>query len=81
MTGRIAPANVLSVRLDEDAIAQAWEKALSGSFRHSLAGLKNPYGDGNAVSRILDTLRTMPRGADAVSKVFYDIDGPYISGS
>jgi UDP-hydrolysing UDP-N-acetyl-D-glucosamine 2-epimerase len=79
--GRIAPANVLSVRLDEDAIAQAWEKALSGSFRHSLAGLKNPYGDGNAVSRILDTLRTMPRGADAVSKVFYDIDGPYISGS
>lgn len=78
--GRIVPDNVLTAPLDAKAIELAWQKALSPAFRDGLAGLQNPYGDGHAVDRIIDTLRTMPLDAGFVSKIFHDIDGAEISG-
>lgn len=70
--GRMAPANVLNVPFERQAIVSAWRKALSADFRQELAGIKNPYGDGHAVERILSVLRTAELGAPLTRKRFHD---------
>lgn len=73
--GRLAPANVLRVPVERNAIAAAWRQALSPAFRAGLAGLVNPYGDGRAVPRILERLRSEPGGPRLLLKRFYDGGG------
>lgn len=70
--GRIAPANVLHAAAETDAVAKAWAKALSPEFRAGLAGLSNPYGNGDAVGRILAVLGGVELGPRLITKKFND---------
>jgi UDP-N-acetylglucosamine 2-epimerase len=54
--GRERAPNVLDARAEATDIEQALHRALSDQFRNSLAGMKNPYGNGTAaqvISRVL----------------------------
>lgn len=71
--GRIRAKNVIDVsECKSAAIKDAIQKALSASFRASLKGLQNPYGDGTASSKILQVLKNVPLRS-IIKKHFYDI--------
>ena len=53
---RVRGQNVLDVDFDSDKIVSAIKKATSDSFRASLKGMTNPYGDGRSSERIVDIL-------------------------
>jgi UDP-hydrolysing UDP-N-acetyl-D-glucosamine 2-epimerase len=57
--GRIRARNVIDVPARRDAISQAVAHALEPTFRESLRGLENPYGDGHASDRIVAVLRSV----------------------
>jgi UDP-hydrolysing UDP-N-acetyl-D-glucosamine 2-epimerase len=54
--GRVRARNVLDVPAERDAIVSGIEQALDRTFRTSLSGLVNPYGDGHAADRIVRML-------------------------
>lgn len=74
--GRIAPSNVIATPIERHAITTAWRRALDPNFRGSLAGLVNPYGDGQAIERILQVLRKVTLDARLVLKHFVDWPDP-----
>ena len=53
-------ANVLDAEPAIDSILEKVSTALTPAFRRSLAGMENPYGDGNASRRITEVLTTVP---------------------
>ncbi|MGC8550559.1 MAG: UDP-N-acetylglucosamine 2-epimerase [Acidobacteriaceae bacterium] len=57
--GRERPQNVIDAPADSTAITAAIQTALSGSFRESLRGMTNPYGDGHASETIVDVLTSV----------------------
>lgn len=69
--GRDHGANVVDCACESGEIVRAIEKAVA--MRGSLAGMKNPYGDGNAAGRIVEALRTIDLGARLVMKRFHDL--------
>lgn len=71
--GRFQPANVIQVDCDRHSIAQGIRTALSSSFRKTLRGLVNPYGDGHAAGRILDVLSSVPLNERLLRKKFTDV--------
>jgi UDP-N-acetylglucosamine 2-epimerase (non-hydrolysing)/GDP/UDP-N,N'-diacetylbacillosamine 2-epimerase (hydrolysing) len=58
--GRERAANVIDVAAEPGAIVAGMENAGSETFRHSLEGMNNPYGDGNAAGLIARVLRETP---------------------
>ena len=58
--GRERGRNVLSVEADKAAILTALATARSRSFRESLRGMENPYGDGRSAERIAAVLASVP---------------------
>ena len=54
--GRVHATNVIDVPGDRTQVREAIHRALDPSFRASLEGLINPYGDGHASDRIRDIL-------------------------
>jgi UDP-N-acetylglucosamine 2-epimerase (non-hydrolysing)/GDP/UDP-N,N'-diacetylbacillosamine 2-epimerase (hydrolysing) len=54
--GREHAANVIDIPANADAITAAISQARSPGFRLSLAGMKNPYGDGHAAEKIATVL-------------------------
>ncbi len=54
--GRERAANVIDAPADSAAILSAVQKAASDSFRKSLEGMTNPYGDGHASETIVNVL-------------------------
>lgn len=58
--GRIRAANVIDAPINATAISTAIARALEPSFRRGFASLINPYGDGHAAERIVETLRALP---------------------
>ncbi len=60
--GRERARNVLDAAPEAKAMTAAIERGLSGEFRASLAGMKNPYGDGHAAETIVQVLVTTPLG-------------------
>lgn len=58
--GRLQGANVINAAHAPAAILSALRRALSGRFRASLKGARNPYGDGRSSERILRVLREIP---------------------
>ena len=70
--GRTRAANVIDCVIEADALEAAIRKAVDPAFRVSLAGMENPYGDGNAAERIVTTLRDVPIDAGLVTKIFVD---------
>jgi UDP-hydrolysing UDP-N-acetyl-D-glucosamine 2-epimerase len=71
--GRIRARNVIDCEAESDAIVAAIERATSPSFRASLVGLDNPYGDGRAAGRIVAALRSMVLDGDLIKKRFFDL--------
>jgi UDP-N-acetylglucosamine 2-epimerase (non-hydrolysing)/GDP/UDP-N,N'-diacetylbacillosamine 2-epimerase (hydrolysing) len=72
--GRVRPPNVIDVGYDDDEIAGAIRQATSAPFRASLATLQNPYGDGKAAQRIVQTLRSVELGDRLIQKHFHDLE-------
>ncbi len=58
--GRTCAANVTDVPADGDRIRQALSEALRRDTRDRLADITNPYGDGDAGSRIAEALAAAP---------------------
>jgi UDP-N-acetylglucosamine 2-epimerase (non-hydrolysing)/GDP/UDP-N,N'-diacetylbacillosamine 2-epimerase (hydrolysing) len=58
--GRERARNVLDAEPVAASILEQVEKAASPSFRESLSGMTNPYGDGCAAERIVEVLTTLP---------------------
>jgi UDP-hydrolysing UDP-N-acetyl-D-glucosamine 2-epimerase len=54
--GRERTGNVIDVAASGEAIAAGLRRALLPSFKASLAGMSNPYGDGHAAERIVERL-------------------------
>ena len=66
--GRERSANVLDAPADAAAVVEAVRRALDPAFRRGLAGLVNPYGDGQASRRIVDALAGAPLGEELLIK-------------
>jgi UDP-N-acetylglucosamine 2-epimerase (non-hydrolysing)/GDP/UDP-N,N'-diacetylbacillosamine 2-epimerase (hydrolysing) len=58
--GRERARNVLDAEPVAASIVQQLRKADTSSFRASLSGMTNPYGDGHAAERIVQVLTTLP---------------------
>jgi UDP-N-acetylglucosamine 2-epimerase (non-hydrolysing)/GDP/UDP-N,N'-diacetylbacillosamine 2-epimerase (hydrolysing) len=58
--GRERAANVLDAPAEPGAIEEALHRALSAGFRHRLAGMQNPYGNGVASETIARVLAETP---------------------
>ena len=71
--GRTRARNVIDVSVSSEAIWQGIRTALDPEFRADLAGLVNPYGDGRAAVRIVDTLKKVELDQRLIAKRFYDI--------
>jgi UDP-hydrolysing UDP-N-acetyl-D-glucosamine 2-epimerase len=82
--GRRRGANVIDVPdPDAEQIAAAVRRGLEPRFRAGLRGLANPYGDGTAAPRIIETLKTVSLGPRLVRKRFHDAPaaaGPILGG-
>lgn len=68
--GRIAARSVIHCGTDADSIHQGLLKALDPKFAASLASVKNPYGDGQASSRVIQMIKGSQRG---MVKSFHDL--------
>jgi len=66
--GRERGRNVLDCAADRAEIKNAVASALSSTFRASLDGLKNPYGDGHAAERIADILSSADLSESLLAK-------------
>lgn len=71
--GRVRAANVIDVEPSVDAIVAAIERAVSAEFRDGLAGLVNPYGDGQASGVVVEHLRSVPLTPELTMKRFRDL--------
>jgi UDP-hydrolysing UDP-N-acetyl-D-glucosamine 2-epimerase len=58
-TGRMQASNVINADYDRHSIAAAIRKAVTDEFRREASLATNPYGDGMASSRIVETLRNL----------------------
>jgi UDP-hydrolysing UDP-N-acetyl-D-glucosamine 2-epimerase len=58
--GRERARNVLDTEPVASSIVQQLQNADTPSFRASLSGMTNPYGDGHAAERIVQVLTTLP---------------------
>lgn len=58
--GRVRGQNVVDCGHRVEEIVAAIERCLEPTFRTSLKGMKNPYGDGRSSERIVEILKTIP---------------------
>lgn len=76
--GRIKPANVIEAAADPVAVTDSLRRALEPGFRAGLAGMENPYGDGDVSRRVIAALAAAPPTAELRRKHFFDLpDGPW----
>lgn len=71
--GRVRAGNVIDVGYSSLEILSAIQKAISPVFRNSLVNLINPYGDGKAARRIVDTLKQVELDSKLRLKRFYQV--------
>jgi UDP-hydrolysing UDP-N-acetyl-D-glucosamine 2-epimerase len=74
--GRLRARNVIGTGDSTAEIAEGIARALDPTFRVSLAGLANPYGDGHAAERIVTRLRDVELGPRLLVKRFHDLPDP-----
>lgn len=72
--GRVRAKNVLDVGHSRGDILAGIKRAVSSEFRASLQDLVNPYGDGHAAERIVDTLKQIRLYGGLVLKDFYSAE-------
>ncbi|MCB1099202.1 MAG: UDP-N-acetylglucosamine 2-epimerase (hydrolyzing) [Verrucomicrobiae bacterium] len=70
--GRLQAESVISCNPNCKSIREAIRRLYSPEFKVRLNDLKNPYGDGGASERIIETLRTVALRS-IVKKSFYDL--------
>lgn len=71
--GRFRAENVIDVPTSEKKdIVAAIGRAISKEFRESLAGLRNPYGDGRTSARIIEKFKTISLD-NKIIKQFHEI--------
>ncbi len=70
--GRVRAVNVIDVGYEAEAISAALARAVSPEFRHTLAGIQNPYGDGHAAERIAGALTEVRLDNAMIMKRFCD---------
>lgn len=70
--GRIRAASVVDVALDPAQILAALARFEAPQFKREMAGLRNPYGDGNSTNRIVAQLRQHLAVNNLFRKTFYD---------
>lgn len=73
--GRVRASNVIDVAPSRDAIRDGIRRAVRPEFRAGLAGLANPYGDGDASRRIVERLLSVELGPQLTTKRFRDLPG------
>lgn len=71
--GRTRAKNVIDCGYDREEILAAIRLSISTTFRDSLRGMSNPYGDGHAAERIAAVLETIELTHDLVAKRFHEI--------
>jgi UDP-hydrolysing UDP-N-acetyl-D-glucosamine 2-epimerase len=71
--GRLAGGNVIHCDCRRGAIVDSIRKATSPSFRSSIRGIRNLYGDGHASERIVSLLKNTALDQKLIMKHFYDI--------
>ena len=57
---------------DQESIAVAIQRLYSKDFQLMLSNVKNPYGEGGASDRVVDTLIKVPL-EDILKKRFFDL--------
>jgi len=60
--GRERAANIIDVNPIKSEIVGGINRALGESFRASLDGMSNPYGDGHAAEKIVEILSSIELG-------------------
>lgn len=73
--GRERACNVLDADATEASILDRISIARGREFRNSLAGMKNPYGDGHAAERIVEVLASVRLGEELLIKRTPDLPG------
>lgn len=73
--GRLKAESVIDCAPDRASISAAIDELYSPQFRKTLAGVRNPYGDGGASARVVETLASV-RLADILKKKFFDLPPP-----
>jgi len=58
--GRVRGGNVIDTCCNRDDITASVRRALHSSFRQSLQGMVNPYGNGFASEKIISVLKSLP---------------------
>jgi len=71
--GRLRAANVIDVGYSRSEIVAGIGQALAPDFRARLDDLVNPYGDGHAAERIVETLRAVELNDKLLLKYFHGI--------
>lgn len=66
--GRERSRCIIDVSAQRDAITEGIEQVRSPEFRESLAGMENPYGDGQAGQRIAEILSSLDLGPRLLEK-------------
>ena len=70
--GRIEGKSIISCKPKKNSIIQAIYLALSDDFQNQLPNIKNPYGEGNSSTKILDTIINTSVN-NILKKKFYNI--------
>jgi len=70
--GRLKAKSVIDCKSNQKSITEAIERLYSNEFQDELKTVQNPYGDGNATDKILDTLTKQPVPKE-LKKEFIDI--------
>jgi len=72
-SGRGTGENVVHCGTDSEALKAGLEQVLCPTFRASLTGMRNPYGDGHAAKRIVKVLEQLPPVRKLLQKRFIDV--------
>lgn len=74
--GRLKAESVIDCVPSEMSISQAIDRASSEAFKRKCRTVKNPYGDGDTSSKVVDAIRRMMGCGIDLKKKFYDIEVP-----
>jgi len=71
--GRLKGKNVIDAPCEREAILKAIHQVITANFRQDISQLQNPYGDGEATNRIIQTLSQVDISTNFLSKPFQDV--------
>jgi len=72
--GRLQGESIINCPPIKDSICESIDLAMSSDFKKKIAGIDNPYGDGETSDRIINQLIRSYKSGQYRKKVFYDIN-------